>query len=106
MTLIKSPDRLLQLVNVPNEEVLVRSCGYQVLVCTHRVEGCSATSRIDVSDTLIAATVPYLDEPILTRSHEDVNEVFIISEGLRAVDGADWSIVLFRLIFRNGLQRR
>ena len=105
MTLIKSSDRLLQLVDVPNEKVLVRSCGYQVLVCTHRVERCSTTSRIDLSDTLIAATVPYLDKPILTRSHENVNEVLIISKGFWAVNGADGSIVLFRLIFRNRLQR-
>ena len=105
MTLIKSPDRLLQLVDVPNEEILVRSCGYQVLVCTDRVERRSTTSGIDLSDTLIAAAVPYFDKPILTRRHKNVNEVFIISKGLWTVDSAYRSIVLFRLIFRNRLQR-
>ena len=104
MTLIKSSDRLLQLVDVPNEKVLVRSCGYQVLVCTDRVERRSATSRVDLSDTLIAAAVPYFDKSILTCSHKNVNEVFIISKGLWAVDGAYRSIVLFLLILRNRLQ--
>ena len=85
MTLNESTDRLLQLVDIPHQYVLICSCSYEVLVCRYTIERCLTSTIIDLGDTLIRSSIPDLNESILAGSHENMNQVFVVLEGLWAM---------------------
>ena len=67
---------LLQLLNVPPENVCVSACADEILVRGHRVERLIAvpsSRRLDLSDTLMRSSVPYLHDTILCSSQKYVD---------------------------------
>ena len=86
---------LLQLVDVPYQQVLVRPRGNHRWVCSAGVERGAAATRINLRHTLICASVPEFDQSILACGHENVHQILILRESRRAMNCSDRLIMLF-----------
>ena len=95
MALDEATNRLLQLVDVPYQQVLVRPRSNHRWVCPAGVERGAAATRIDLRHALIGASVPKFDQSILACCHEDVHQILILRESRRAMNRSDRLIMLF-----------
>ena len=95
VALDKATNGLLQLVDVPYQQILVCPCSNHRRVCPTGVERGAAATRIDLRHALIGASVPKFDQSILACCHEDVHQILILRESRWAMNCSDWLVMLF-----------
>ena len=73
MALDEATNRLLQLMDVPDKQILICPCCNQGRVGSNREKWSPTTPRIALCYTCIGSAIPNFDKAILARGHEDVD---------------------------------